>query len=144
MMRVHATGLRGAVGFVSLDTRDPRVMQNNRHPITDAGIGNLIDRYGQRWEAERGLNKTQVRVADYAYNKRPCTRVETIHPGSSPGQFYAYRNVLYFDKETHLPVRSESYDWPHPGGPPDGDLLESYSYVDLRLNAGLGEDTFNH
>src|SRR5262249_14164157 len=112
MMRVHSTGLLGAAGFVSLDPRDPRARQGRRHSSTEAGIGNLIERYSARWEVERRLNKTQVRIGDYEYNKRACTRVETIHPDNGGGQFLFYRSVLYFDKETHLPVRVECYDWP--------------------------------
>jgi hypothetical protein len=112
MLRVHATGIAGTVGFMSVETTDPRVMQNNRHPITDAGIGKLIEKYGQRWEIERRLN--------------------------------AYRSLVYFDKVTHLPIRVESYDWPKQGGPAGGELIESYSYANLRLNQGLGDEMFKH
>ncbi len=142
-MRVHSTGLAGVVGFVTLDVNDPRVAQNSRHPITEAGIGNLIERFARRWEVERQYNQTQVRIADYVYNQRPCTRVETIHPSPLGGQFYSYRSVVYFDKEHHLPVRVETYDWPRAGGPPDGDLVETYSYVNLRFNVGLADSSFN-
>jgi hypothetical protein len=144
MLRVHATGIAGTVGFMSVETTDPRVMQNNRHPITDAGIGKLIEKYGQRWEIERRLNKTQVRIGEFEYNQRRCIRVETVHPDNSSGRFYAYRSLVYFDKVTHLPIRVESYDWPKQGGPPGGELIESYSYANLRLNQGLGDEMFKH
>ncbi len=143
MMRVHSTGLLGRVGFVSLDPRDPRALENSRHSITEAGIGNLLERFSRGWELERQLNRTQVRVAEYEYNKRRCLRVETIHPDNAGGQIKYYRSVLYFDKENRLPIRLENYDWPRPGGDANGDLLESYSYVDLRLNVGVSEETFN-
>jgi hypothetical protein len=144
MMRVHSTGLAGVAGFVSIDPGDARARQSSRHSITEAGIGNLIERFAGRWEMERRLNKTQVRIADYEYNKRPCTRVETLHPDNGGGQFYSYRSVLFFDKETRLPVRVEAYDWPRPGSNPSGELIESYSYADLRFNVNLGDDVFNH
>src|SRR5262249_56722812 len=63
MMRVHTTGLLGAMGFISLDPRDPRAMEGNRHTITEAGIGNLIEQYSQGWEAMRRRNRTHVRIA---------------------------------------------------------------------------------
>jgi len=144
MMRVHSTGLIGAVGFVSIDPRDARAQANSRHAITEAGIGNLIERFVKHWEEERQLNLTQVRVGDYEYNKRRCSRVETIHPDNRGNQFVSYRTVLYFDQENHLPIRIEVYGWPRAGGPADGELLESYSYVNLRLNPGLGDDSFNY
>jgi hypothetical protein len=144
MMRVHSTGLAGVVGFISIDPRDPRATETSRHAITEAGIGNLIERFGQRWEVERQLNRTQVRVAEYMYNQKRCTRVEVAHPDRGNGQYSFYRSVVYFDQEKHLPIRVENYDWPRAGGPADGDLLESYSYVDLRVNTGLGPAAFNY
>ena len=144
LMRVHSTGLLGAVGFVSLDPRDPRALENSRHTITEAGIGNLIDRYAQRWQMENQVNKTQVRLAEYDYAKRRCVRVEMVHPDNSGGQFLFYRSIVYFDKEHHLPIRVENYDWPQPGSDPNGPLMESYSYADLRLNVGISDATFNH
>ncbi|HJT78291.1 MAG TPA: DUF1571 domain-containing protein [Gemmataceae bacterium] len=142
MMRVHGVGLAGLAGWVSLDPRDPRVLEHSRHTITEAGIGNLIERYGRRWEEERRLNQTQVRLGNFTYDNRLCRRVETIHPPGGPYAFY--RSLVYFDSATHLPIRVENYDWPRPRGNPDGDLAEMYSYADLRLNVRLGEEAFNY
>jgi len=141
-MRIHATGLRGAVGFVGIDPNDPRVQKNSRHSITEAGIGHLIELYGQRWQQEKEMGRTVVHIADYDYAKRKCVRVEMLHPYDNRYPFY--RSVVYFDKVTTLPIRVENYDWPRQGGTPGGDLLESYSYVQMRLNIGLGDDVFNH
>jgi hypothetical protein len=144
MMRVHSAGLLGAVGFVSLDPRDPRAQKNSRHSITEAGFGNLIESCARAWEADRRLGKTQVRVAEYEFAKRRCTRVELTRADSAGGQLPVYRTVLYLDKETRLPVRVEAYDWPRKGGSPDGELIEVYSYVDLRFNVGLTDNDFNY
>lgn len=143
MMRAKSPGVLGAIGWMTVDPNDPRVKQNSRHPITEAGIGNLIERFALRWETERKLGLTQVKVSEYEFAKRRCTRVETIHPDNSGKQFTTYRTVLYFDKENNLPIRIENYDWPKTGGSPDGELLESYSYVNLKFNVGLGDDSFN-
>src|SRR5262245_61434783 len=70
MMRIHLTGLRSAVGWVSLDPNDPRVRESSNHSITEAGIGNLIERFAGRWEDEKRLNQTKVRVGEYEYNGR--------------------------------------------------------------------------
>lgn len=144
MMRAHPIGILGVVGWVSVDPRDARAMKDNRHAISEAGIGNLIERISTGWEKDKGINQAQLQIADFEYNKRPCTRVEVSHPGTPPGSFYAYRCVVYWDKETHLPIRYEAYDWPHQGGNPDGELLENYNYVNLRLNVGLSDAVFNH
>jgi hypothetical protein len=142
-MRVRAAGsFAGSLGFIPIDVNDPKVKQNSRHAITEAGLGNLIERVAKSWEAERNLNKTQVNIAEYEYNKKRCIRVETMHREQHPS-FYAYRCVIYFDKETWLPVRTESYDWPRQGGPAEGELLECFSYIDMRTNVGLQDGLFN-
>lgn len=144
MMRVHTTGIAGAFGFISIAPNDPRVLQNSRHTITEAGIGNLTERLIKTWEVERALNRTQVRIAEYEYNRRRCTRVEAIHPDRAACQCSSYRTIVYFDKEYQLPIRIEMYDWPRSGGSPRGDLLECYSYINLRFNQVLDEAIFKH
>jgi len=144
MMRAHPTGLVGRIGFVSLALDDPRALQNSRHKITEAGIGNLIERLAEGWQLESQLNRTQVQIAQYEYDKKRCTRVDTIHPDNAGNRILFYRTVVYFDDATHLPIRIENYGWPRTPGDRLGILLESYSYANLRLNVGLGDDTFNH
>jgi hypothetical protein len=144
MMRVHPTGMLGILGYFSVDTRDPRAFEKNRHCITEAGLGNLLESTANYWEMERRLNKTLVHITDDAVGGRASTRIETVHPDRSAGSFYGYRCVLWLDKTTHLPVGAETYDWPRTGGPAGGDLLESYRYLDLRCNVGLGDATFSH
>jgi hypothetical protein len=141
MMRVKPTGLLSAFGFVSLDPDDARARENSRHRITEAGIGNLIERFARGWEAERSAGLSQVLLGTYEYNKRRCTRVEVIHPSNPGGRFLHYRDVVYFDKETHLPIRMEAYDWPRRPGDP-GELVEVFSFVNLRLNVGLPDEVF--
>jgi outer membrane lipoprotein-sorting protein len=67
--------------------------------------------------------------------------METVHRANT-GQFYCYRTVVYFDKQTKLPVRFEAYDWPAAGGTPGGEKLECYSYVDVKFNVGLTDAAF--
>jgi hypothetical protein len=142
MMRVRSSGVLGTFGFVSISPRDPRALEHSRHTITEAGLGNLINQTYQDWAALRQAGKAQVRLGEYRYDNRLCTRVEVIRERSP--QAYCYRGVLYFDKQTHLPIRMEAYDWPRAGGPADGELLEAFSYVGLQLNVGLPDATFNY
>ena len=65
-----------------------------------------------------------------------------IRPDSAGKQIPFHRSIVYFDKENHLPIRAENYDWPHPPVDPNGGLVESYSYVNLRLNVGLSDALF--
>jgi hypothetical protein len=141
-MRVKSAGLLSAVGFVTLDLSDARARKTSKHSIAEAGIGNLLERYSKGWENERLWNKTQVHIAEYEYDKRRCIRVETTHPDNPDGRFLSFRNVIYFDKETRLPVRVECFDWPlHDGDEPE--LREVYSYTNMKLNVHLTEDVFD-
>jgi hypothetical protein len=140
-MRVHSKGILKIAGFVSVDVNDPRVMEHSRHMINEAGMGHMIDQTIANWNNERKINRSEVRFAEYDYDKRRCIRIENVRPERIPG-LYAYRSVIYLDKESKLPIRNESYDWPRPGGNPTGDLLESYSYVNLHFNVGLTDRDF--
>ena len=142
MMRVHPTGVVGILGFFTVDPHDPRVFEKSRHCITEAGIGNLLENTACYWEMERRLGKTLVRIADDELGGRACTRIETIHPDRSAGSFYGYRCLLWLDKVTHLPLGTETYGWPRAGGADEGDLLESYRFLEIRCNVGLGEAQF--
>lgn len=140
-MRVQSKGILKIAGFVSIDVNDPRVMEHSRHTILEAGIGHLIESTIRNWETERKFGKTDCKIAEYTYDNRRCYRIENTRLERRP-EFYAYRSVIYLDKESKLPMRSESYDWPRPGGTPTGDLLETYSFVDLRFNVGLTDKDF--
>ena len=142
-MRVHDNkGFGKMVGFVSIAPNDPRVLEHSRHTIVEAGIGNLIEQFARTWEVERRMGKTRVQMAEYEYNQKRCVRVETALTERTP-QAYCYRSVVYFDKQTRLPIRVECYDWPRQGGPPGGDLLETFSYANLQLNVAVNEAIFN-
>ncbi len=142
-MRVKSAGFLGNLGFVSLDPADARAKATSKHGITESGLANMIERFVIGWDKERKVNVTKVRLADYEFNKRKCTRVETIHLENPENQFLFYRSVVFFDKETHLPIRVECYDWPTKDGDA-GELVEVFSYVNLRLNVGVGDEVFDH
>ena len=141
-MRVKSPGLLGTLGFLSLEPDDARAKATSRHAITESGLANMINRFVTAWEKERKLDVTKVRLGDYEFNKRKCTRVETLQLQNLDKQFAFQRTIVYFDKETHLPIRVECYDWPAKEGEP-GELVEVFSYVNLRLNAGVADDVFN-
>jgi hypothetical protein len=141
-MRVHPAGALGAFGFLTIDPRDPRVLEHSRHTIQEAGVGHLIDTFTRDWQQEKQFGMTKVGLSEYVYNNRRCVRVEALHTERNPA-FQAYRTVVYFDREHRLPVRAEIYDWPRPNGPASGDLLECHSYVDIQFNVGLTDQVFN-
>lgn len=143
-MRVKSTviGNGGLLGWLSIDPNDPRVLQNSRHTILEAGLANMIDQNLKHWEQVRPLGQTKVTVGQYRYDNRDCIRLE-ITALQRAAASYCCRSVLYLEKESKIPIRMENYDWPRDGGTPGGDLLESFSYNSLQFNVGLKDAEFN-
>ncbi len=50
-------------------------------------------------------------------------------------KYYAYRVEAAVDKESRLPLRIRAFDW-------SDELYESYSYTNVRLNPGFGDEDF--
>lgn len=141
-LRVHSKGILGVAGFVNVDTDDPRVREQSRHTIQEAGIGNLIDSTVKNWELDKRMGKSVTRIAEFDFDNRRCYRVETVRTEKLP-QFYSYRSVIYLEKNSKYPLRNENYDWPVQGGDPNGALMESFSYTGLQFNVGLTDRDFD-
>src|SRR5262245_50169388 len=80
-IRPKGSRLLAIAGDVSLPPDDPRVMKKSRHAITETGIGNMLDVISRSFEIERRLPAGQVTVAfaEYAFQQRPCVRMELTH-----------------------------------------------------------------
>jgi hypothetical protein len=129
------------LGFMSIDPNDPRVLERSRHNILEAGIGNMIDQNIAYLEKNRVAGQAKVEIGEAKYNDRDCIRIEVASTQRSAGA-YCYRTVLYLEKASKLPIRLENYDWPQAGGNPSGELIEMFSYVNLRFNVGLTNEEF--
>jgi outer membrane lipoprotein-sorting protein len=128
-------------GTLALEPTSSRAMDSCRHPITEAGIGPLLETVAKRWAVELDPNETIVTFANMRVGEQHCSMIETTHPQKSE-EFLFYRVRLYIDKEMGLPVRFEAYDWPkHKGAEPE--LAEEYTYSNLKLNVGLSDRDFD-
>jgi hypothetical protein len=129
-------------GTMELDPGSARAMEENRHPITDAGIGALIDTVARRWAAELHRDGTLVSFdPEMMIGPRGCLMIESIHPRRQHG-FLFHKVRLFIDSELNLPIRFEAYDWPKDLESP-AELVEEYSYINLKLNVGLGAIDFD-
>jgi outer membrane lipoprotein-sorting protein len=129
-------GLRRLI-TAALEPRDPRVLEVSRHPVTDIGIGRLLEIVGEnvRRAAKTGglklIDRGQTEVAG-----RKVREVEGILPNDPKAGYYGYRVILSFDEERHLPIRVVVYDW-------ENRLVEDYAYTQLRLNPGFAPNEFD-
>ncbi len=139
----HDVGLNKLLaGTLLLDPTSARAMEDNRHPITHAGIGPLLDTLSNRWALELNPEETTVTFRDDALvAQHPCTLIEVTHPHRRH-HFLHHKVRVYIDKDAGLPIRFEAYDWPKKLDAP-AELTEEYTYLKLRLNVGLREIDFD-
>ena len=139
----HEANFLRTFGAVWLDPTGTIAMRGQLYPITEMGIENLIVKLIEKGVRDRQRGEVQVEfIPNAKINGRVCTVLQVTHPERRP---YFDFNIaqIFIDDEHNLPVRYAAYTWPsQPGGKPE--LLESYTYLNMKLNIGLTDDDFNH
>jgi len=116
----------------------PLVLQESRHPITDVGLGRLIEllaTYTHRAFTRGELATRELPADDPSGPAKAERRLELITPKTATG-YLAHRAVVTIDLATRLPVAVELF------GTSD-ELLASYTYKDLIVNPGLTDRDFD-
>ena len=129
---------------LNLKLDDPRVMVNNRYPITDIGMTRMLDAAVTIWEQEKHIAPTNVEVAFtrcLTSDPNGCDELRITHRQRLPGlKFHVTR--IAFENASGFPVLLEQYDWPQqPGELPV--LLEQYRYSEIKTNTGLTDTDFD-
>jgi hypothetical protein len=141
---LHEAGLKAIIGTVMLKPDDARIMEENRYPITDAGLAKMLDILLAIWEQEKEIDADQVNVKFLGVEtvgNIECDGIEVTHPHKLPGlKFHLTR--LLFDRQTRLPVQVEQFGWPaKPDEKPP--IVEKYTYTDVKPNVGLTDADFD-
>jgi hypothetical protein len=139
----EGSGLKRALGAVWLDPTSALAMIDNRYPITNLGLEFLTKRLVEIAEQDRKYGEVEVHFYKNAkVNNRVCTMIEVIHP-TPRRNFMFYKAQVFVDDELQVPIRYQAYLWPKkPGDEPP--LDESYTYLNLKLNAGLTDADFDY
>jgi hypothetical protein len=139
----HDVGLAKILaGTLWLDPCGSMAMEDCRHPITEAGIGPLINTLLTRWSHELTADESVVELRhDQPLGARVCTRIDTIHP-QRHANFLFHRATVHIDRELGVPIRFEAYDWPKADGVAP-ELVEEYGYSDIKVNVGLDDHDFD-
>lgn len=133
LLRVRT--LVGAV-TVSLDPNSARARKGSRHPITDVGIGRVLDFLAD--DVQRGMREEAVMIGDAGSSTtldRPTHRYVLHFPREQDKGYYCMAAVIDIDRELRLPIYIGIFDW-------NNQLVERYGYRDLRLNPGLNDEDF--
>jgi outer membrane lipoprotein-sorting protein len=135
-IRAHASGLVSFV-TVNLDPNGSKAMQNSRHPITEAGLHNLIAKITSNMH--RAQKSGEFVAKDHGEEiiyGRKTRELEGILPKDASKGYYCYRCIVNLDLETKMPIKTQIFDW-------DDRLVECYGYERLNLNPGLTDKDFD-
>lgn len=135
-IKAHEGGILGLVKL-NLKPLSSTAMKGNRHPITEAGLENLTKLIGN--ELRRGITAGEIELKDLGEEMiygRKARKIEGIFPKEKEKGYYCYRAVISLDIELKVPIKSMIYDW-------QDQLIESYGYEQLKLNAGLSDADFD-
>jgi len=139
----HEGGMKGRfLPTVELPPNGMMAMRNQRYPITELGIENLVAKLIEKGERDRQHGECNVRfIQGVKIGKRECTVLSVEHPVKR-SYFDFYRAEIFIDNEYQIPVRYCAYDWPTtPGG--KGQVMEEYTYQNIKLNVGLTAKDFD-
>ncbi len=109
-------------------------MQDSRHPITEVGIGHIVEAVLRDMSAAAAASKL---IAEESLDGRPAFHFELdATTAASVGGVEGARRVdIWIDQALQLPVKVELRD-------EAGTLLERHRFKDLRLNTGLTDAAF--
>lgn len=143
---VKEVGVKAMVGAINLRLNDPLVLAENRHPVTQAGIPNILETAIGTWEHEAKLDVAEPDIKFFP-NARlkqggvACQAVQVTY-GKPVRELKYHIARVYFDKETKLPVRAERFGWPRQAGE-NAPLIEEYTYSNVKTNVGLTDADFD-
>jgi len=121
---------------VNIDPFGTTAMKRSRHPVTDIGIGKIV-------EVVTSNVDRAIRVGDLSAEQFPDDELCGGRAGHvrlefpSGRGYYSEQVELWVDRAKGLPVKIEVFGR-------DGGLLEHYEYRELKLNPGIPDEAFVH
>ena len=129
------SGLLGLLtGTMKLNPNDKLALTDSSHPITEMGIGKIIER-AQHDSADARIS---VKSSEDSLDGRHTYRfdfVATTNNKGVGGLPDAGKAVIWVDRELKFPIKLELYDRA-------STLLERHNFKNLRVNVNLPDATF--
>lgn len=138
--------LKGKFGSVWLKPDGVLAMQGNRYPITEIGLETLVKRLIEKGTRDKRNGTPEECIVDFRRNANingcKCTLLRVTHP--YPRDYFDFHVAdIFIDDERNVPLRYAAYSWPSgPNGTPE--LIEEYTYLNLKLNVGLTDKDFDY
>lgn len=120
-------------------------MRNQRYPITDLGIENLVLKLIERGELDKAAGRRDCEVTFHEnakINGRKCTLLQVKNEVATENLDF-HMAQIFIDDELNVPIRHVAYDFPAKPGDPLP-VIEEYTYLNLKINVGLTDKDFDH
>jgi len=120
-------------------------MRNQRYPITDLGIENLVLKLIERGELDKAAGRRDCEVTFHEnakINGRKCTLLQVKNAVATENLDF-HMAQIFIDDELNVPIRHVAYDFPPKPGDPLP-VIEEYTYLNLKINVGLTDKDFDH
>ena len=124
---------------LKLDPNGSLAMSGRRHPVTDVGLGYIIQMVQKVVSLARNRPQDNVEFFDQGYAQvfgKTCRILEAVTPPGEKAGYFGSRVRLWIDQKMHLPIKVSIWD-------SQERLIEDYAYQDTRLNQGLTEKDFS-
>lgn len=120
---------------VAVDPRGAQALKSNRHPIMDAGIGQILSLVEQNYRQAKTDPESRITLeGETALNGRKVQLIKAIFPKGRG--YYGGKVLVFIDRETFLPVKITVHGW-------NNEFLEDYQYDNIKLNVGLNDRDFD-
>ena len=147
-LMVHEGGVKSFIGTLNLPPNDPNVMSDNRYPVTQIGLKNMINTIIKQWETEGkfGGIKTNFYANPKLETGENCVAYEVIHElnkDSKPFKEFKFHTTrLYIDSDTGIAFGCQQLGYPTKNDkkPP---VIEEYFYTKIKTNLKLTDADFD-
>ena len=130
------SGLLGALaGKLRLDPNESLALSDSRHPITEVGLGKIIER--ALMDAANPRISSSF-AGEETLDRKPAYKFEFAATGNEAvgGLAAARESLIWIDRELKLPVKLELYDAANT-------LLERHRFKQVSVNQKLSDKTFS-
>lgn len=124
---------------VKVDPNGKLAMRQNRHPVTEVGIGSAIQIIAKDIQRAGEHPEDSVKYLDHGIedvNGEKSRCIEAIMPADENSGYYAHRASICYQAETIL--LNQIKIWDH-----TNTLVENYRYTKIETNVGLSELDFS-
>lgn len=152
-MLVKKGGLAGRLlPVLQLDPNGSLAMKESRHPVTKAGLLNLVKVLVQNRRRDMELEEGYrcVMLDRQEVNQRPCYGFVLEFTSRKISEIYR-KSVLYLDRELLVPIYLQNYTWPDEEPAPAADpqkldeetIIEHYTFTNIRVDKNLADLDFD-